>query len=272
VSRFKGVSVSKPPAFLVDLYTDLRDRRLLPLIALLVVGIIAAPILFKDKSEPAAAPAVPGAGPTPASAASFSVVPAQPSLQDDRERFGHRQAKNPFDAPVGVEHTSGKGHGGNGGEAPEAPAGGTESGSTVTGEETTESSPSGSGPVRYVPVPTPVSYGIDASIGVPGNPHEVRAIRPQTKLPSSKNPVVIYMGPSRDKKHALFLLSSQVLSYTGPVKCAAEKSNCQLLEIGFTAPVHFLYGGKERHFTLTVERFVPILQLPNGKERVVHGH
>ncbi len=52
----------KPPKFVADLYADLRDRRLLPLVALLLVAIVAAPFLLsargkKKKARSRSAPA-----------------------------------------------------------------------------------------------------------------------------------------------------------------------------------------------------------------------
>ena len=43
----------KVPPFLIDLYYDLRDRRLLPLVALVVVAIVAVPFLLGGGSEEA---------------------------------------------------------------------------------------------------------------------------------------------------------------------------------------------------------------------------
>jgi hypothetical protein len=268
VSRLEGVSTEKLRGFFVDLYADLRDRRLLPLVALLIVGIVAAPILLKSKGETAPPAPPPVSGAASSSDTSFSVVPAQQELQA-RKRLGRRTAKDPFEPPA----TASAKEEASGGESPSPagapPARSSSNSVTVTEEKTTETTTT-PGPVRYVPVA--VTFGIDAMLGAPGHTHKDKAIRPQAKLPSAKNPVLVYMGPSKDRKHALFLPSSQVLAYTGPVHCAAEKADCQLLEVGLGAPVDFVYGVKEQHFDLTVERFVPILLLPHGKERVLSTH
>ena len=53
LSKSKGSSAKMPtvkvPDFLADLYTDLRERRLLPLIALLAVAIVATPLLLSQR-------------------------------------------------------------------------------------------------------------------------------------------------------------------------------------------------------------------------------
>ena len=48
--KLKGSDAKVPPV-LADLYYDLRDRRLLPLIALILVAIVAAPFLLKERAD-----------------------------------------------------------------------------------------------------------------------------------------------------------------------------------------------------------------------------
>jgi hypothetical protein len=86
------------PKFASDLYADLRDRHLLPIVALLIVAMCAAPILLPGKSDHEEKPAI-----TPATAAGaeaadagFTVVPAEPGLRDYKRRLAHRKALNPF--------------------------------------------------------------------------------------------------------------------------------------------------------------------------------
>lgn len=114
------------PKFLSDLYADLRDRHLLPLVALLVVAIIAAPILLSGKGEEEEPAAI-----TPASVegeakdAGLTVVPAEDGLRDYKKRLGHRAALNPFRRPPDSESTGGASSASGSGSE-----GGSESGST----------------------------------------------------------------------------------------------------------------------------------------------
>jgi hypothetical protein len=88
----------KLPAFVEDLYFDLKDRRLLPLVALGIVAIVAAPILLSQgSSEPAKpAPVVRGtASSGPGANASLTVVRAEPGLRAYRKRL-HRKPVDPF--------------------------------------------------------------------------------------------------------------------------------------------------------------------------------
>jgi hypothetical protein len=92
----------KMPQFLVDLYWDLRDRRLLPLLGLVLMAIVAVPFLLGGSSDQPAAPAAPSTGapsPEPAAGASgarLTVVQAQPGLRDYHKRLGDDSPTNPF--------------------------------------------------------------------------------------------------------------------------------------------------------------------------------
>ncbi len=89
----------KVPDFLLDLYYDLRERHLLPLVAILLVAIVALPIALSggsSGSEPAeseAAAATPGA-PLPSS--KLIVAKAAPGLRDYRGRLAGAP-KDPFE-------------------------------------------------------------------------------------------------------------------------------------------------------------------------------
>jgi hypothetical protein len=104
--KLKGSEMKVPP-FLSDLYYDLSERRLLPIIALIVVAIVAAPFLLGGGSgepEPVPTPTT-GAGATAtASQRSLTVVEAEPGLRNYKKRLAHRSPTDPFkqrfNAPV----------------------------------------------------------------------------------------------------------------------------------------------------------------------------
>lgn len=87
----------KVPPVLLDLYWDLRDRRLLPILALLIVAIIAAPILLNKGSDAPSPTPVPiiASGAT-SRAGQLTVVEAQPGLRNPHARFAHRRPTDPF--------------------------------------------------------------------------------------------------------------------------------------------------------------------------------
>jgi hypothetical protein len=82
--------------FLGNLYADLRDRHLLPVVALLVVGIVAVPILLRTNAStaPPASTAALAAGET--SQATPAVLIDAPGLREYRGRLERLETKNPF--------------------------------------------------------------------------------------------------------------------------------------------------------------------------------
>ena len=105
MKRLKGPELKMPdlkvPSFLQDLYWDLRDRRLLPLVGLIVVAIVAVPFLLGgDSPEPLPDPSESlSAEAESARASDLVVVQATPGLRDYRQRLRGRTAKNPFSQP-----------------------------------------------------------------------------------------------------------------------------------------------------------------------------
>jgi hypothetical protein len=106
VKRLKGpeLKLGKPqvPLFLVNLYYDLRDRRLLPLVALVIVAILAVPFLLGGGSGEAPEPAATGpigSAQETGGASTLTVVEAQPGLRDYRKRLRDRTPTDPFKKP-----------------------------------------------------------------------------------------------------------------------------------------------------------------------------
>ena len=135
-----------PPAFVEDLYYDLKDRRLLPLVALVIVAIVAVPFLLSGESE---APEVHaglaggGAATGSGSRSALTVVRAEPGLRDYRKRL-HRKPSDPFKQHFTAPQLAGT-HLGSGGEEEASTANGTtktasRSTNTSTTIESSESS------------------------------------------------------------------------------------------------------------------------------------
>jgi hypothetical protein len=257
----------KPPQFVAHLYADLRDRRLLPLVALLLVAIVAAPFLLAGKGEDEEAAITlapnPSQGAEAAEAASFAVVPAQPGLRDYRKRLGHREARNPFAQPkVGA---GGEGEGG--GEAGGSSSGGGEVEAEVESGSGGSSSGEGGTTVTKTTTTTDVvveskitGYELKARAGFLGDIKEHDGVAAMTTLPSEKNPVVIYLGPSKDKKSAIFLMTSNVTAFYGKAKCVLDQTTCTTVELKPGQSATFAYGYGETRFKLTLQKLVPVVK------------
>jgi hypothetical protein len=249
----------KPPRFLADLYADLRDRRLLPLVALLIVAIIAAPILLSESGNGENSPPTPPAAGGPTSNASFSVVPAEPGLRQYKKRLGYRTARNPFANPL-TRTERAVGEAGENAEAAgaesEAPT--SSEGSSPTPEsqptETTTNS------VNDVVVEhSVVSYGVDLRAGFVPESKQFENVLPMTKLPNPKHQVVVFVGLSRNHKAGLFLMTSGVVAYNGAGKCVVDQQSCQLLELRPGQAETFRYGIEETRYRVIVQKIDKIV-------------
>jgi hypothetical protein len=282
----------KPPAFLVDVYWDLRDRRLLPLIGLVVVAIAAVPFLLGDDEEVAVPPLAMGAGGAveATDAASLTVVEAQPGLRDYRKRLRGRSPVDPFAQRFTAPQLKGAklndpegGAGAKSGEGSEAGEGsggggkqGADGGTTPPAAEDDGASSPGSGPgggAATSPSPEETYAGtIDVEIVREGGtsaeaeakseeakPIVRRHVKPQAALPGPNLPVFRYMGPSREATghRPLLLVSPEVRSVFGETRCIAGEEACQLLEVEPGFPVTFVYGPAEVRYTVTVLKMVP---------------
>jgi hypothetical protein len=231
------MSELKIPDFLVDLFYDLRDRRLLPLVALVAVAIAAVPFLLGGKAdEPsltASGAAAVALEPPTEKTSSLTVVEARPGLRDYRKRLRDRTPTDPFaqqytGLPKGAQvQSTGTGsspdaessssasleveEAGEVAETGPSPSSGGSSGGSSNGGGSGgnsgsggSSGSSGSGGKPHLIV---FDYAIDARISYsppPGQdsgqqpePFVEQRVLPQTPLPGEKAPVVTYMGPGR---------------------------------------------------------------------------
>ena len=272
------LSELKVPPVLKDLYWDLRDRRLLPLLALMLVAIVATPFLLggsEDPSEPAAPPVASGSSPREAS---LTVLPAEPGLREPSKRLGHRVSKNPF-----RQHYTGPVF--NKGSAPivESPSSGS---SSTSGSESSESSPSYTPPAEAAPGSSKggssegggSTGGAPAPSGENGSPElpdglttfslkvtlqvtriETKAdgtvdkkgptlykdVRAPAALPGEKTPVLTYLGMGSKGRVPMFLVSNEVTAIYGEAECLAGAGTCQLLVLEKGFPVTFVYGDND---------------------------
>lgn len=234
----KGPSI-KPPAFLADLYYDMRDRRLLPIIALVLVAIVAVPFLMGSDPEPLP-PVSEGASPevTTARASQLTVVEATPGLRDYRKRLRGRSATDPF---VQQYTESAGGGGSEGGSSSSSRSSSAESAPVETGGAGDDGgetalaptpAPNGSGSGGDVPPTTGrlFAYRPNVRFGVAGSESlAVHEHLPLGSLLPKKNPIAVFIGSSENGKRVAFNLSRDVIDVRGPGSCAGGKEDCSLL-------------------------------------------
>ena len=248
----------KVPDFLLDLYYDLKDRHLLPLVALLLVAIVAVPIALSQSGSEEPAAGAESAIATPSAVSGKSgvlVAKAAPGLRDYRKRLDRMQAEDPFEQQLRRGRRA-------------------ERLATLAGMKANRSAqtPRRLGNLRAEPRPPPetdgeragprqltyFSYAIDVRVvpggsqegGGSGEPQVRRNLPELTMLPSRETPAIVYMGSTKDGKKALMMVSSDVQAIFGDGKCVLGSDSCQLLMMEPGVPETFVYGGENRTFKI----------------------
>jgi len=226
------------PQILSDLYRDLRDRRLLPIVVVLVVGMAVVPIALSSSPEAAAPP--PPAAPVAAKSnvPSESVVVSSPGLRNYKKRLSGDAPKDPFiqqfpvpTAPAGSEAGG---------------AGSSSAGSTET-SGTSGTTTSGGGSVTSGGTTTSVSqpkvqsrlyfYRVKVRAGQlgDGDLKTYDSVGSMVPLPNKKAPVATFLGVNTDNsfqaRTAVFLVNSAVSSVEGEGTCSFAGTACQLLTL-----------------------------------------
>ncbi len=240
----------KPPQFATDLFRDLRDRKLLPLVVLLAAALVAVPVLL---AKPAKTPPPPAAAPatTSATAAQPAVFAAQPGIRNYRKRLDQLKSKNPFanhfklpaNPSSALEDVPASG-GVAGGSAAEASSTPAPSSTASTQATTTASQPTGSGTgavtssgsstsgtaggikLLYFTLTPTVKFGKAG-----GYQKEYDGLSTLQDLPSSDTPVVAYLGITSDAKRAAFYVSADVTAVGGDGKCTPTPALCQFVSL-----------------------------------------
>ncbi len=240
----------KPPKFLADLYADLRDRHLLPLVAVLAIAIVVVPIALSESGSEEEAPSAvaPVGRSSGTTAGTHDVVVARsiPGLRSYHQRLRHLTPTNPFKqkftkaAPSGNTASSEEGSSGSGGG--EAEVTGTGGGTTTTSTHH----------IFYY------TYEIDVRVtpvSSNGHPSEAeptvrRGLPKLTPLPARKTPALLFMQVSADEQEALMLVNPNVVGLFGEGVCVSGGETCQLLALKKGLPETVVYGGKERVFKI----------------------
>lgn len=261
----KGWKIEK---FASDVMWDLRQRRLLPVVAALVGALVIVPVLLSGGSASTAPPGPPSVD-VDAPEAGSAVLAYEAGLRDYRKRLNELQGKDPF-----VQHFSGV-------DASAAELGGAlaavEGASAVTqatsggsgGGAPAETPSSGGGgggggddPDPVVKPPKPqtryVTYAVDVKVGEVGSLQSRPDIFNLAFLPSDSVPVVVFIGASGDGKSAIFLVSSSVSAVSGPGACLLDPP-CEVLVLKPGQKKILTYDPLARDYAVEVVRIRRIL-------------
>ncbi|OLE38386.1 MAG: hypothetical protein AUG48_01795 [Actinobacteria bacterium 13_1_20CM_3_68_9] len=219
------------PAFVNNLYRDMRDRRLLLPALALIIALIAVPMALSRSSTTTPQPSVPasGSGSHREAATSPAVLAEQRGVTDYRKRLNQVKSKNPFRKHFTALPKSAK-------LDTVSSAGASLSATTTTGAtsstSTTPTTP-GSQPSHETPKPTTevVQRRIDVKVGPQGDLQKRTGVKQLKMLPSSNKPVVVFLGTNEAGDRASFLVSTDVTAVYGNGSCLTTTSSCQFLTL-----------------------------------------
>jgi hypothetical protein len=236
--------------FFIDLWHDLREKRLWPVAVGLLAAIVAVPvILFKPASE-ATPPSVsaPKGGPTPT--LPVVTVDSGPTMGSHLEAFSASE-KNPFKPMKDLAKTTGSSSSSKSSSSGSSSSGGSSGSSSSSGGSSakptgsgTSSSPSGGGstspgtgsggtsPGNSTPTVKWFHYTADFTFGQSGKkPKTYKSTASFTLLPDETKPVVVFMGVDTDHKTALFYIADPGFTAQGEGKCNAKGAACRFVTL-----------------------------------------
>jgi hypothetical protein len=230
--------------FLLDLWHDLRAKRLAPVAAVLALALVAVPVVLSKPSEtPAPPPPTARKAPDPKDLKALASV----KLEQTDERGSSLDMfdpSDPFRPPKKVTKRSNQDGDVASTVAGETPSSGGDTGSTgetpstgggTTGGGETPSTGGGDAPTTTVQY----RYVVDLTFTSNGRTRHVKSMERLDMLPSQESPLLLFLGVTANAGNAVFLVDS-TLEAAGEGKCKPRASECAFLYIG---------AGSEHEFT-----------------------
>jgi hypothetical protein len=241
--------------FLLDLWHDLRAKRLWPVALVLAVALVAVPVVLSKPSEtPAAPPASVRTAPDPKDLKALASVKLDESGDERGSSLDTFDPGDPFRPPKAIEKRSRTGSGadssitsdttGSGG-ADTGTGTGTGTGSTGdTGSTGGDLGSGGGGDTGSTGGGTPTTtvqyrYVVDLTFTANGRKRHIKSMERLDMLPSQESPLLLFLGVSANAGNAVFLVDS-TLEAAGEGSCKPRASDCAFLYIG---------AGSEHEFT-----------------------
>ena len=259
--------------FALDLWDDLRAKRLWPVAAVLLLVAVAIPVfVMKPAQEPAA------------SEVKSAAQPAQgtPAVVVDGARgssnLGVFGKKDPFRPPAaalepstsGATAAAGSPAGASALPAPAMGSGAGGGGSSVQGPGR-GSSPTAPqlapAPPRGAPKRVAYTYVADVTLTRNDRSRRIRRLDRLDMLPSQESPLLIFLGVTSDGDRAVFLVDS-TLEAKGEGRCSPRPSQCATLSLGAGAEHGFADADGNTFFLRINEiRKVPVSKAASSSRR-----
>jgi hypothetical protein len=231
--------------FILDLWHDLRAKRLWPVALVLLLGLAAVPVLL---AKPAEDPGPPPALDTPTTAEKEEGGQLTKVTLEETEASGSTlgvfDPSNPFKPPKKVVKASEAESGAGAQAGPSDPASPDGGGATTGGDTTTgggsdggTTPPSSGGGTTPPPdssdePPTKVyKYVVDVTFSANGNTRRIKGMEKLDMLPNQSSPLLIAMGVTADGGNAVFMVDS-TLKAAGEGTCKPSGKECAFAYIG----------------------------------------
>jgi hypothetical protein len=227
--------------FLLDLWHDLREKRLAPVAVVLLLGLVAVPVLLaKPAEDPGPAPVATAPKKTDREAlAALTKVKLGKEEVGKGSTLGVFDPDNPFKPPkgklkpdsLGTADTTGPGSGTGspGGVTP--PGGDTTSGGDTSGGLPSFPTPGTGGGGGSAPTTTVYKYVVDLTFTANGRTRHIKGLEKLDMLPSDASPLLIFMGVTAKGGDAVFLVDS-TLEAAGEGRCKPSEAECAFAYIG----------------------------------------
>jgi hypothetical protein len=226
--------------FFLDLWQDLREKRLWPVAVGLLAAAIAIPlVMLKPASQGTPAPVV--ATPAPKADTLPAVeVDASPTHGSKLETFSQRDPFKPL-SDLKKADSTGSTSSGSGSKASDPTVSSADSSTSPGGSSPSSSSPgdlpspvtSPSSPDSTTTTTAPLKwfrYTADISFGQAGDLKTLKGATDFTLLPDAKTATVVFMGVTNDAKSALFFIADPAFTPSGEGECN-DKKDCRFVKL-----------------------------------------
>jgi hypothetical protein len=241
------LDLSAVTRFFRGVLTELRQKHVWPVAAVLVAGIVAVPILLSKSSTPPPAPQARVPTPPPAPGASIPALnvqttPAPSHLPGSGHDPFAAAATSPRPATTAVTTAVSRATSTLTGSASSTTAtgtGGSSTGSSTGSSSSTPSStppPSITGNAKPKPAPSGLkpTQAYDVALAITTSSGGINTIDPLQRLsviPSDQQPLLVELGVTQDHNHVLFAVQHGAIP-TGPGVCTPGPIDCEILSLG----------------------------------------
>ena len=223
--------------FMLDLWHDLKEKRLWPVAVVLLAALVAVPVLLAKPSSapPPAPPVAKAAGPKPDVLKQLAKVKLGEDVPGDGSTLGVFNPGDPFKPPKGAikKDDEATANAPTDGTVPTTapgsdPGGSTGGGTTPTAPGTGGTPDTGGGTTTTT---TAYKYVVDLTFTANGHTRRIKGMEKLDMLPNQNSPLLIFMGVTPKGSNAVFLVDS-TLKAAGEGKCKPSEAKCAFAYIG----------------------------------------